>query len=214
LERYEQKFWTLLKGLEAHDQTGSCIAKGDPDSKDWEFTFAREPMFVFTVNPAYRQRRSRNMGGSFAVLFQPRRVFGVLDDSATALAPARKEIRRRLQAWDRMPAHPDLGVFGNETNREWKSYFLPDDDEPVVGICPLAAAHEASGENAPSGVEPSLDHAHRAPHSSGPHIDHAAGVAARSEPRRLAADDEDVEAVGPFLDPRLGSALRDPGRGR
>jgi len=39
-------------------------------------------------------------------------------------------------AWDGgVEAHPDLGVFGDPDNREWKQYFLPDSDEAVTGAC-------------------------------------------------------------------------------
>jgi FPC/CPF motif-containing protein YcgG len=36
-----------------------------------------------------------------------------------------------------MPHHDSLGVYGAPGNREWTQYFLPDDNAPVRGTCPL-----------------------------------------------------------------------------
>ena len=33
-----------------------------------------------------------------------------------------------------MAVHPDIGFYGNDTNREWKQYALPDDNEPEAGV--------------------------------------------------------------------------------
>ncbi len=145
LAHYQRKFWRLLAELGVHDDHPA--AAGEPDSKEWEFVFHGEPMFVFAVCPAYERRRSRNMGPSFVVLFQPRVVFGVLGDAdGSVVATPRREIRRRSVEWDGMATHPDLGIYGSETNREWKSYFLPDNVEPVTGSCPLGAMKQPAGE--------------------------------------------------------------------
>jgi hypothetical protein len=39
-----------------------------------------------------------------------------------------------MLAYDGMAVHPDIGFYGNDTNREWKQYALPDDNEPEAGV--------------------------------------------------------------------------------
>jgi hypothetical protein len=73
------------------------------------------------------------------MLFQPRSVFVDAVTKRAIGTQARAEVRRRLLAWDGIPHHPDLGVYGDPENREWKQYFLPDDQEPVKGECPFMA---------------------------------------------------------------------------
>ena len=42
--------------------------------------------------------------------------------------PVRQRIHKRMLAYDGMTVHPDIGFYGNISNREWKQYALPDDD--------------------------------------------------------------------------------------
>lgn len=131
-------FWKVLRRLQADDRAPSAPAD-TPDDPFWEFSFAGQPMFVVGVSPAYRRRRSRNLGPCPILLFQPRTVFDVLETRSGVASHARATIRERLLAWDGVPHHVDLGVYGDPQNREWKQYFLPDHDRPVAGVCPLHA---------------------------------------------------------------------------
>lgn len=97
-------------------------------------------MLVFASTPAYRRRGSRNMGNSLVLLFQPRRVFDGIEGGTPAGTRAREIIRARMEAWDGMEAHPDMGSYGDPSSHEWKQYFLPDDNAPVTGRCPFHAA--------------------------------------------------------------------------
>src|SRR5690606_34318862 len=59
-------------------------------------------------------------------------------------AEARSVVRKRLLAWDGQPVHPDLGVYGDTDNREWKQYFLADGNDPEAGRCPFLVRRDRS----------------------------------------------------------------------
>ncbi|MCW8060868.1 condensation domain-containing protein, partial [Agrobacterium tumefaciens] len=137
---YRKRFWGVLQYLHDHDHTITADTEVlDPSHPDWEFEFAGMQMFVVACTPSYQRRRSRNLGPGMIMLFQPRSVF---IDAITqrAIGPqARDQVRKRLVVWDGVAHHPDLGVYGDPDNREWKQYFLSDDDEPNRGACPFLA---------------------------------------------------------------------------
>ncbi len=140
-DRYQDHFWNVLQYLHDHDSalTAESSVVLNPEHPDWEFEFAGVQMFVVCCAPSYKLRRSRNLGPGMIMLFQPRSVF-VDAITQRAIGPqARDEVRRRLLAWDRVPAHPDLGVYGEPENREWKQYFLPDDSAAESNACPFLA---------------------------------------------------------------------------
>ena len=137
-DAYRAAFWRTLQYLHDHDP----LPSGDPEALDpslpaWEFTFSGTQMFVVGCTPSYRNRRSRNLGPGMVMLFQPRSVFVDLVTKRAIGPTSRGQVRRRLLAWDGVPHHSALGVFGDEDNHEWKQYFLPDDDKPVAGVCPF-----------------------------------------------------------------------------
>jgi FPC/CPF motif-containing protein YcgG len=60
-------------------------------------------------------------------------------------AKARQEVRKRLQKWDAITAHPDLGTYGDPENREWKQYFLPDENLAASAACPFLSRKSRRG---------------------------------------------------------------------
>jgi FPC/CPF motif-containing protein YcgG len=144
-QAYRSMFWEILQYLTDRDpQRAANVAAVSPDDPLWEFSFAGSLFFVVGAAPSYRLRRSRNLGEGLVMLFQPREVF--LDPrTALPIGPqVRASIRNRLAAWDEISAHPDLGVYGDRHNREWRQYFLSDDDQPEQGECPLNAVRNHS----------------------------------------------------------------------
>ena len=158
---YAGRFWELLQFLHHHDPLPwpEGIPE-DPADCRWEFSFRGTPMFVFAGAPSYLSRRSRNLGPSMVVLFQPRRVFDRTDGKKIAVKRdypmsrlvaelvriegdkvagirTRAVIRERLTRWDGVAPHPDLRTYGEPSSNEWKQYFLPLDNQPVTGQCPL-----------------------------------------------------------------------------
>jgi FPC/CPF motif-containing protein YcgG len=132
--------WRVLQYLHDHDENPQVLEQPDPSEAAWEYCFAGMQMFVVGCSPTYLRRRSRNIGPGVVMLFQPRSVFIDQVTNREISIEARAAVRKRLIAWDNgVEAHPDLGVFGDADNREWKQYFLPDGDEPVAGTCPFLA---------------------------------------------------------------------------
>jgi hypothetical protein len=101
----------------------------------WEFCFAGEPIFVICNTPAHTARQSRR-SSSFMLTFQPRWVFERILGSEKAAQIATAKVRKRLQLYDALPPSPNLGLYGHTENREYKQYFLDDDNGPVT--CPYA----------------------------------------------------------------------------
>jgi len=134
---YHDQFWRILQYLHEHDDASSALQVPDPSDPSWEFTFATVQMFVVCACPSYQARSSRNLGPGMVLLFQPRSVFVDKVTNRVIGAQARNEVRRRLDIWDELGAHPDLGFYGEPGNLEWKQYFLPDDNTPAVDKCPF-----------------------------------------------------------------------------
>ncbi len=155
-EQFRSFCWQTLQYLADSDPEASADGVLDPSDAAWEFSFAGMQMFVVGCSPTYRQRRSRNLGRGIVLLFQPRSVFIDAITNREISVDARSQIRRRIQAWDGMPAHPDMGMYGDPQNREWKQYFLPDDAMPESGVCPFHAKRVASVP-APPVLAPSRD---------------------------------------------------------
>jgi len=132
---FVDRFWQILQHL--HDHDNQPFTDRMPDDPLWEFSFGGCEMFVVGSSPTYRQRGSRNLGPGIVLIFQPRILF--IDPVTLApIAPeVRHRIHKRMQAYDGMSIHPDIGFYGQPTNREWKQYALPDDNSPEVGTCPF-----------------------------------------------------------------------------
>jgi uncharacterized protein len=134
---YRRRYWRILQWLIEHDPAPwPKDVPVDPSDPDWEFCFGGLPMFAPANLPIYVRRRSRR-NPCFMILFQPRFVFDELIAQPRKLAAARRVIRARALAFDDVPVHPAIGVYGEGGNLEWKQYVLPDSSEPVTGECPL-----------------------------------------------------------------------------
>ena len=135
---YRRCGWDQLQKL--HDQDTEAwptdVPRSPTDPK-WEFCFGGEPMFVFGAMPSHFRRRSRNLGPSLILLFQPRSVFRGIEGGTLAGTRAREVIRRRLAAWDLIRLHGSMGDYGDPSNFEAAQYFIPDDESPS-SPCPLA----------------------------------------------------------------------------
>ncbi len=136
---YHDRFWLTLQRLhdvDTHFSATHQVAPGDPE---WEFCYQGVEMFVVCACPSFGKRRSRNLGPGMVLLFQPRSVFIDRITNKVIGRRAREQVRRRLEVWDEIGAHPDLGFYGDPGNLEWKQYFLPDDSRPNTGICPFTS---------------------------------------------------------------------------
>lgn len=144
LEYYRDYFWNILQYL--HNQDDKAWADGypvDPDHYLWSFSFAEEPYFAFGNAPAYKQRKTRDLGNSLIIGFQPRRIFQGLEGTSPGGFMSREKVRERVEIWDGLPKHPNISHYGDDGHREWKQYFIGDDIEPITGKCPFK--HKSRG---------------------------------------------------------------------
>jgi FPC/CPF motif-containing protein YcgG len=139
---YRDLFWNTLRYLRDHDPAGFGGERLDLDDPRWEFPFAGSLFFVVGLSPSYRLRRSRNLGPSMIMVFQPRQVFRDHLTGRDISGESRNLIRERLLEWDGVPFHPDLNTYGQPNNREWIQYFLSDDATSQQGRCPLSRSGE------------------------------------------------------------------------
>ncbi|WP_100331235.1 YqcI/YcgG family protein [Bacillus xiapuensis] len=135
---YRQYFWRILQYLHQSDtKPWPADYPQDPEHHLWAFSFAEEPFFVFGNAPAYKQRKTRNLGNSLVIGFQPRRIFQGLEGTSPGGMMSRQKVRERVEQWDQLPKHPNISYYGDPAHREWKQYFIGDDVAPIEGKCPF-----------------------------------------------------------------------------
>ncbi|MDL4840559.1 YqcI/YcgG family protein [Aquibacillus rhizosphaerae] len=138
LEYYRDYFWNILQYLhEQDDKPWPADYPKDPDHHLWAFSFAEEPYFVFGNAPAYKQRKTRDLGNSLVLGFQPRKIFEGLEGTSKGGSMSREKVRERVEKWDNLPKHPNISHYGDYEHREWKQYFIGDDVKPIEGKCPF-----------------------------------------------------------------------------
>ena len=141
LGEHRRRFWELLAFLHERDpQPWPELVPRDPADPRWEFSFAGQPLFVFGSCPAYRRRRSRNLGPALVLIFQSKVVFAGIGGETRAGRAAKRKIRQRLLAYDTVPPYAELGSADHSSVFKWRQYFPPDDEEEQVGgSCPFPA---------------------------------------------------------------------------
>ncbi|PYE49182.1 YqcI/YcgG family protein [Paenibacillus barcinonensis] len=143
VEQYQTLFWQILNRTTNLDtMPWPEHISNNPDDASWEFCFNGEPYFCFCATPAHQHRKSRHFP-FFMLAFQPRWVFEAINDDTSLGRKMKTLIRKRLAAYDNVPAHPSLMWYGQENNLEWKQYFLPD-DEQTLSKCPFLRMQQAS----------------------------------------------------------------------
>ena len=134
---YYQRFWRILQFLHDNDpEVWPVSIPCEVDDRWWEFSFSGVPIFAVCSTPAHDRRRSRH-SPTFMITFQPRWVFEGLEVDTPRGVTARRVIRGRLRAYDEPEPSPQLGAYGDASNREWKQYFLPDDNQDSFPHCPF-----------------------------------------------------------------------------
>ncbi|WP_139488544.1 YqcI/YcgG family protein [Brevibacillus dissolubilis] len=139
MDQYERIFWDVIHFLHKHDpQAWPRQIPHDTGSHLWEFCFNGEPIFVVCNTPAHEIRKSRK-SKTFMITFQPLWVFDELTGERGLRAV--QAVRQRLASYDKVGAHPALGLYGEEDKLEWKQYFLKDDNSSPTQ-CPFHALHK------------------------------------------------------------------------
>ena len=143
IEDYRKQFWEILQYVHEVDKVewpDDCPR--DPDHHLWDFRFHGEPIFAFGNAPAYKQRKTRNLGNAMVIGFQPRKIFDGLEGTEKGGINSREKVRERVEVWDDLPKHPDISHFGDPEHNEWKQFFIGDDCEPIQGGCPFSHKHK------------------------------------------------------------------------
>ncbi|WP_037464186.1 YqcI/YcgG family protein [Shimazuella kribbensis] len=138
LSYYRDYFWNVLQYLHEKDEKPwpEHIPK-DPEHYLWTFGFHGETYFAFGNCPAYKQRKTRDLGNSLIIGFQPRVIFEGLEGTSEWGSMSREKVRERVAVWDNLPKHPDISHYGDPTHHEWKQFFIGDDIVPIRGKCPF-----------------------------------------------------------------------------
>ena len=126
---YRETFWDLLEHLHRNDPAPwPDGVPADPNDPQWTFCYAGEPLFLVARAPFYEQRHSRHTPHGLEITVQPRAAFDGLTGDTERGQRARRIIRDRLEDFDDIGRHPAIGNYGDPESREWKQYFLPDDN--------------------------------------------------------------------------------------
>jgi hypothetical protein len=143
--QYHQQLWHILQFLHVHDpEPWPEAIPTEPDDRHWEFCFAGEPIFPTCRAPFYERRKSRYCPIGLEITFQPRELFDSLGVTADTDAgeQARDIIQGRLEEYDGVCPHADLGDWGVEGDREWPQYMLSEEDEQAPDSCPITVTRE------------------------------------------------------------------------
>jgi uncharacterized protein len=136
VEYFEELFWKQLNRVSMLDECDwPEKVPIDPHEHLWEYCFHGEPYFIFCATPLHQKRYSRHFPYMMLAI-TPRWVLTKFNQQTTHAAKIKKQIRKRLQAYDSLPAHPHLHDYGHIENYEWKQYFLHD-DETAISACPF-----------------------------------------------------------------------------
>ena len=142
---YHGTLWHVLQFLHVHDPAPwPDDIPTEPDDPYWEFCFGGEPIFPTCRAPFYDARQSRYCPVGLEITFQPRALFEGLDATADTEfgRQARTIIHDRLEGYDGVCPHADLGDWGVEGDREWRQYMLSSDPEAAPESCPITVTRE------------------------------------------------------------------------
>lgn len=142
---YHDTLWHVLQTLHLHDPAPwPEDIPTDPDDPHWEFSLGGEPMFPTCRAPFYDQRESRYCPIGLEITFQPRALFEDLGVTADTDAGqhARTVIQDRLEGYDGVCPHADLGDWGVDGDREWPQYMLSADESQAPTACPITVTRK------------------------------------------------------------------------
>ena len=136
VEYFEKLFWRQLNIVSNLDECNwPDSIPVEPNEHLWEFCFHGERYFMFCATPLHQNRSSRHFPYMMLAI-TPRWVLDTFNQHVKHSDKVKKQIRKRLVAYDTLPAHPHLNNYGNIENHEWKQYFLHD-DQSAISKCPF-----------------------------------------------------------------------------
>jgi FPC/CPF motif-containing protein YcgG len=138
LAEYHAFGWQVLRRLHVLDPAPwpDSVAR-DPEAPFWSFCHSGMQLFVNMSAPAHVGRASRNLGGHFLFVINPRERFDQVAGDTPEGRRVRGVIRARAEAYDGQPHAPVLGLY-QKGELEWPQYALPDTNDAAPGRCPFA----------------------------------------------------------------------------
>jgi len=138
---YHERLWHVLQFLHVHDpEPWPEEIPTDPADPYWEFSFGGEPMFPTCRAPFYDVYRSRYCPVGLEITFQPRTLFEGITADTDAGQRAREVIHDRLEDYDGVCPHADIGNYGEDL--EWPQYMLAEDETQAPDECPITVTRE------------------------------------------------------------------------
>jgi FPC/CPF motif-containing protein YcgG len=135
---YHEQLWHVLEFLHVHDpEPWPEEIPTDPDTPRFEFCFGGEALFPTSRAPFYTDRKSRYSPVGLEITVQPRTVFDGITADTEAGQNAREAIRGRMEEYDGVCPHADLGDWDVEGDREWTQYLFREDEDASPDACPL-----------------------------------------------------------------------------
>ncbi|MBA3772851.1 MAG: YqcI/YcgG family protein [Ramlibacter sp.] len=137
VDGYHAFGWQVLQKLHEIDPAPwpEEVSK-DPNSHSWSMCFDGMPLFCNMSSPAHRVRRSRNLGGHFILIINPRERFDVVAGDTPGGRSVRSNIRNRIGRYDGTPHSLQLGTY-HAGATEWWQYGLVEDNIERTDKCPF-----------------------------------------------------------------------------
>lgn len=143
LEAYHAFGWRLLQSLHDRDRSPwPATIPHDPHNPYWSWCFGGMQLFVNMSAPAYKRRKSRNLGPNFLFVINPRERFDVVAGNDPVGHKLRDTVRSRIDAYDDYPYSHQLGHY-QAGEIEWWQYCLSDENEERHDKCPFHVKQEA-----------------------------------------------------------------------
>lgn len=141
---YQDFGWRVLQRLHELDPLPwPDGVSQDPDSTEWSMSFNGMPLFCNMSSPAHRIRRSRNLGGNFVLVVNPRERFDVFAGDTPSGRKVRANIRNRIDRYDGATRSLQLGSYGAGA-LEWTQYGLIEENAERTDSCPFKHRNLAS----------------------------------------------------------------------
>jgi FPC/CPF motif-containing protein YcgG len=138
---YHERLWHVLQFLHVHDpEPWPEDIPTEPTDPYWEFAFGGEPMFPTCRAPFYDERKSRYCPVGLEITFQPRTLFEGITHDTDAGQQAREVIHDRIEAYDGVCPHADIGNYG--VDLEWPQYMLAADESQAPDTPPISVSRD------------------------------------------------------------------------
>lgn len=146
LAEYHAQAWSALQYLHDRDLAPwPSDVPPDPEHYLWSFCFEGVQIFINFSAPAHKLHRSRNLGSSLVFVINPRENFDQVAGNNPKGLKVREYVRARIAAYEQTEHAPEnLGTYGQESDREWRQYAMPEGDAALPARCPLHIRGAAS----------------------------------------------------------------------